>query len=402
MRRSLSVVGTLATALLLLFSFTSCSNPGGSSGGGGSYTASSAPSAIDGRTDAWVNNELAAEDGSTPAVSPHPTVTFSFGANAGPEGTNDGAAQVVYSGETGSNMYLMVFPRISLLTLPTSGPVTISAKVKPVGGCVKLATAFVGEAQSGATYWHETTTPISLAADAWTTVSVTVTPSSFSFGVYRVGIALIGDASHPHVDHGTIFIDDFNALDYNTNDFSSLAQLNNAELYTGKDAGMGGSVSSWGNSGSPAGDGYFIHTITFPNPITSGVGAWAGMNLAPSIYSTTVPLDLSHSTLTFKIYIPSAFFNHFSPGLTGTWMSIYDATHSTLIYYGNLVTLAAGWNTVSIDFADSRLQLSANTSNTSYNYASVTGMNVGFGSGDSALNGLSYDIYCDYVKVVQN
>ena len=261
----------------LAFVLASCSGAGGGSATGGGYEQSSLASAVDGKSDAWVNLTFAAEEQFSLEV--HPTVLMTYAANAGDSGANDGALKVTYSGESGAQMHLQLFPRITPKSLPTSGLQTVSLKVKPVAGCVAKAVAFVCDAsgvQPGD--WHDSG-PVSLSADAWTTVSVTVNASAFTAGVWRLGVQFNGDTADPQAQFaagGTIYIDDFTALDYKNNDFNSASQLINVGCYAGHDPSI--DVTPAWEASPAAGDGYIVNNITFPSEINTetGWGAWAG------------------------------------------------------------------------------------------------------------------------------
>ena len=405
MKNSSLRIGALVSVLLLVVLVGSCNTPSAETPAAQGYAASSQASAMDGRSDVWVKSQFGAEeqDGATP------TVTLAYAANAGDDGDNDGALKVAYSGESGTKMGLEVFTLVTPASLPTSGTQTISIKVKPVSGCVTRAVAFIyGTATKSnpSGWWYETTSAVALAADAWTTVSVAVDPSTFTSSVWRIGVKFLGDAADPawhFAPSGTIYVDDFSALDYRKNDFSSSSQLE-ATSYWGTDDSTGTIAQSWEASSSAAGDGYLKATVTFPSSITGGWGAYVGGDFATNVYT---PVDLSKSTLTFRVYVPQQWIDDMALGNTGTWLSIYYwngtvTQQTTQIWYAGLTTITAGWNTVSVNFADSRLGSTTYSTDPSYDYTKVTGFNIGIGTGNTALQGAVREFKLDYVDLTLN
>jgi len=387
---------------VLTCAFLGCANAAGAGASASGYTASALASAMDGKSTAWVTDELAVEEKS--GVSPNPTLTLEYAADAGDAGVGDGAARLTYSGETGSTMELEVFARITPRSLPTSGKQAISIKIKPVVGCVKKAIAFVGESTSASSGWHQTEQAVDLAADAWTTVSVTVDPSTFVAGLWRVGVKLIGDGSdtsQQFASSGTVYIDDFSALDYRKNEFSSEKQLIDASYADSDD--HSGFVESWEVNASTAGDGYLVDTITFPADTSAGWGTWAGVDFSTKIYKTTSLVDLSKSTLTFKIYVYQALIDFLALQHTGTWLGIYDnSNNSVRICYNVLSPPVVGWNTISVNFADPRLQ-STDYADKIFDYTKVSGFNIEFATMNTTeVPGSSINFKLDYVDIVPN
>ncbi|HEY9594450.1 MAG TPA: hypothetical protein VHE79_08230 [Spirochaetia bacterium] len=401
MRRH-SVMAALAAGVLVVLAscnpaatITSPTTPSG-------YAASTKASAIDGRSTAWVKNAVGAEEWS--GVTP--TVVVSYEPNAGDEGTNDGAAKLTYSGESGTTMQLSVFSMSGPKALSTSGSQTLGAKVKPVAGCVCKAVAFVSENGSGEGSWHESSEAFTLAPDSWTTVSVSVDATSFAAGVYRVGIVLIGnDSDAPFAASGTVYIDDFSPLDLRKNEFSSSAQLVDT-CYQGTGSSAGTITPSWEASSSTAGDGCLVEDVTFPStiPADTGWGAWVGSDFANDFYGTYTPADLSASTLTVRMYVSQEAHDALQLENTVTWLSLYDdAQTSVQIWYAALSIITVGWNTISINFADSRLHDGNYVSgNTAYDFSSVKGFNIGIGSMNPAMADAALTVKLDWVDVTQN
>jgi|GEM_PF-5668176 len=102
-----------------------------------------------------------------------------------------------------------------------------------------------------------------------------------------------------------------------------------------------------------------------------------GCDFAPTLYSVHAPVDLSDSTPAFRIHIPQEMIDASN---TGTWLGIYNDSDSTEVYYASMTTLVGGWNTVSVNFTDSRLGDLAYSSNTVYDYTKVTGLNIAVGT----------------------
>jgi hypothetical protein len=396
-------VGVLVSALLLALLLVSCTPPDASSGSSNGstgtdtrYAALAAASGLDARSDAWINLVLAAEE----QTGAGPTVTLSYGASEGDEAGEDGAAKVVYSGETGASMHLQVFARMSPQSLPTSASQVISVKVKPVAGCVKKAIAFVATRDGG---WYASAQPVSLTADAWTTVTVTVDASTFTAGVWRIGVQLNGDTLDPDAQFaaaGTVYVDDFNALDYRKNDFSSVGQLVNS-LYVGSDDGTG-YVQSW-EAGSVSGDGNVLDTITFPGNVSAGWGTWIGCDFTTQIYGVNTAVDVSNSTIVFRIYVPQAAMDALALTNSGTWLSVYHGGNSAEIDYTKLNTMVTGWNTVRVNFTEPKLKTDAGyCSNFTYDYTQVDGFNVGIGTANATNQGVSFTFKVDYVDIIPN
>jgi len=124
-----------------------------------------------------------------------------------------------------------------------------------------------------------------------------------------------------------------------------------------------------------------------------------GCDFAPTLYSVHAPVDLSDSTLTFRIHIPQEIIDASN---TGMWLGIYNDSDSTKIYYASMTTLVGGWNTVSVNFTDSRLGDPAYSGNTVYDYTKVTGLNIAVGTKNADFGGQTYVFKLDFLDINLN
>ena len=64
--------------------------------------------------------------------------------------------------------------------------------------------------------------------------------------------------------------------------------------------------------------------------------------------------------------------------------------------------LGGGWNTVSVNFTDSRLGDPAYSSNTVYDYTKVTGLNIAVGTKNADFGGQTYVFKLDFLDINLN
>ena len=128
------------------------------------------------------------------------------------------------------------------------------------------------------------------------------------------------------------------------------------------------------------------------------------LRVSPWIYGANVPVNLSTSTIQFRVYLPAQFAGSGVLANSGCWLSLDGPVtgNNVQIWLNNLNTLVAGWNTVSINFADSRLNDTQYVSVAHWDYTQVNDVNIGIGSRNTAVQGLAVPLKIDYFDIVPN